>query len=59
MSNTPQGGAIAGNAADDALKVDQGRIPFVDTDPTLWYLSCGQINLCDILPNPSEGTFWK
>ena len=25
MSNTPQGGAIEGNAADDALMVDQGR----------------------------------
>jgi hypothetical protein len=24
MSNTPQGGAIEGNAADDALMVDQG-----------------------------------
>ena len=25
MSNTPQGGAIEGNAADDALMVDQGK----------------------------------
>jgi hypothetical protein len=25
MSNTPQGGAIEGNAADDALMVDQGH----------------------------------
>jgi len=25
MSNTPQGGAIEGNAADDALMVDQGN----------------------------------
>jgi len=25
MGNTPQGGAIEGNAADDALMVDQGR----------------------------------
>jgi len=25
MSNTPQGGAIEGNTADDALMVDQGR----------------------------------
>jgi hypothetical protein len=25
MSNTPQGGAIEGNAADDALMVDPGR----------------------------------
>jgi hypothetical protein len=25
MSNTPQGGAIEGNAADDALMVDQGE----------------------------------
>jgi len=24
MGNTPQGGAIEGNAADDALMVDQG-----------------------------------
>ena len=24
MENTPQGGAIEGNAADDALMVDQG-----------------------------------
>ena len=29
MSNTPQGGAIEGNAADDALMVDQG-ISFLD-----------------------------
>ena len=27
MSNTPQGGAIEGNAADDALMVDQGGVP--------------------------------
>jgi hypothetical protein len=27
MSNTPQGGAIEGNAADDALMVDQGGLP--------------------------------
>jgi hypothetical protein len=28
-SNTPQGGAIEGNAADDALMVDQGSLkPF-------------------------------
>jgi hypothetical protein len=26
MSNTPQGGAIEGNAADDALMVDQGDL---------------------------------
>jgi hypothetical protein len=26
MSNTPQGGAIEGNDADDALLVDQGTI---------------------------------
>jgi len=26
MSNTPQGGAIEGNAADDALMVDQGLL---------------------------------
>ena len=25
MSNTPQGGAIEGNTADDALMVDQGN----------------------------------
>jgi hypothetical protein len=25
MSNTPQGGEIEGNAADDALMVDQGK----------------------------------
>jgi hypothetical protein len=25
MGNTPQGGAIQGKAADDALMVDQGR----------------------------------
>ena len=26
MSNTPQGEAIEGNAGDDALMVDQGRV---------------------------------
>jgi len=25
MNNTPQGGAIEGNAADDTLMVDQGK----------------------------------
>jgi len=32
-SNTPQGGAIEGNAADDALMVDQGKVmaaPFLN-----------------------------
>ena len=35
MNNTPQGGAIEGNAADDALMVDQGA-PF-PLDITLIY----------------------
>jgi hypothetical protein len=30
MSNTPQGGAIEDNAADDALMVDQGLYNSVD-----------------------------
>jgi len=33
-SNTPHGGAIEGNAADDALMVDQGN-PFTLTSKTL------------------------
>jgi len=30
MNNTSQGGAIEGNAADDALPVDQGVDSFLD-----------------------------
>jgi len=30
MSNTPQGGAIEGNAADDALMADQGNNESLD-----------------------------
>ena len=39
MSNTPQGGAIEGNAADDALMVDQGGGLIIDTHGQLNYIS--------------------
>ena len=48
MSNTPQGGAIEGNAADDALMVDQGGL-------TLHFHSacacdmCGDVCTLDLL----------
>jgi hypothetical protein len=34
MSNTPQGEATEGNAADDTLMVDQGPIPAIDFPAT-------------------------
>jgi hypothetical protein len=37
MSNTPQGGAIEGNAADDALMVDQGRFLSLRVYVSVWY----------------------
>jgi hypothetical protein len=37
MTNTPQGGAIEGNAADDALMVDQGPSLCLDSGYTLSY----------------------
>jgi len=38
-SNTPQGGAIEGNAADDALMVDQGVILVLTRENISSYLS--------------------
>ena len=35
---TPQGEATEGNAADDTLMVDQGRMAFVDFDYTCCYI---------------------
>jgi len=42
MSNTPQGEAIEGNAADDALMADQGQSMAFDTSPP-FLLSCPYI----------------
>jgi hypothetical protein len=36
MSNTSQGGASEGNAADDALMVDQGAKSPLDVSTTRW-----------------------
>jgi len=44
QSNTPQGGAIEGNAADDVLMVVQGTFFYLDTLPRVDYKY--MFNLC-------------
>jgi len=45
MSNTLQGGAIEGNAPDDALMLDQGYCFNIDTQVKLIYISFRKMGL--------------
>jgi hypothetical protein len=48
MSNTPQGGAIEGSAADDALMVDQGGLT-LHFDNARACDMCGDVCTLDLL----------
>jgi hypothetical protein len=53
ISNTPQGEAIEGNAADDALMVDQGKESVLDNESYFCYRTRGVIHSKRPLKNAS------